>query len=275
MTQEQLDTRRHGRLRIGTSSWTAKGWLGTFYPRGTKPSDFITEYAKVYDTVEIDATFYAVPSEQTVLGWRDKTPDGFLFAAKAPQEITHDKFLKDCDRELAHFLRIMSLLDDKLGPILFQFPYYAKRTGVTEDEFLGRLQPFLKSLPENEFRFAVEVRNKAWINPFLFEILHDHNVALTLIDHPWMAPPDTLFRHKEILTTDYTFIRWLGDRRAIEKVTTVWNETVIDREKDLTRWVPHIKDVLDQKKDVFGYVNNHYSGYAPADIDRLRHMMEE
>ena len=262
-------------LRLGTSSWTAKGWLGSFYPSGTKPGDFITEYAKRYDTVEIDATFYATPAESTVLGWRDKTPDGFLFATKAPQVITHDKFLEDCQHELNGYLKAMSLLEDKLGPILFQFQYYAKRTGVTEDEFLVRLTRFLKTLPEDGFRFAVEVRNKTWINPQLFETLHDHKVALCLIDHPWMASPDVLFKHREILTNQFLYLRWLGDRRGIEKVTKVWNESVVEREKDLARWVPHIKHVLDQGMDVFGYVNNHYGGHAPDNIEQLKKMMGE
>ncbi len=256
-------------LHLGTSSWTAKGWLGTFYPSGTKPTDFITEYAKHYDTVEIDATFYATPQESTVLGWKDKTPDGFLFAAKAPKAITHDKFLEDCTHELNGFLRAMSLLEDKLGPLLFQFPYYAKRTAVTEDDFLLRLTRFLKELPSDSYRFAVEVRNKNWINPYLFEILHDHNVALCLIDHPWMARPEVLFNHKEILTNRFMYIRWLGDRKGIEKTTKVWNESVVDREADLGRWVPHIKGLLDQQMDVFGYVNNHYAGYSPDTIALL------
>lgn len=262
-------------LRLGTSSWTAKGWLGTFYPSGTKPADFITEYAKRYDTVEIDATFYATPAESTVLGWRDKTPEGFVFATKAPQAITHTKFLEDCQHELNGYLKAMSLLGDKLGPVLFQFPYYAKRTGVTEDDFLARLLRFVKTLPEDGFRFAVEVRNKNWINPFLFEILHDHRVALALIDHPWMASVDTLFNHKEILTNQFMYIRWLGDRYGIEKITKVWNETVVEREKDLERWVPHIKGVLDKQIDVFGYVNNHYGGHAPDNVEQLKEMLDE
>ena len=262
-------------LRLGTSSWTAKGWLGAIYPSGTKPADFITEYAKHYDTVEIDATFYATPQESTVLGWKDKTPDGFLFAAKAPKAITHDKFLEDCTGELNGFLRVMALLEDKLGPLLFQFPYFAKRSGVTEDDFLLRLTRFLKELPADHYRFAVEVRNKNWLNPYLFEILHDHNVALCLIDHPWMAPPKVLFNHREILTNPFMYIRWLGDRGGIEKITKVWNQSVVDREADLGHWVPHIKSLLDQQMDVFGYVNNHYGGYAPDNIQQLKRMLSE
>lgn len=270
---ERWSTRIHPRLHLGTSSWTAKGWLGTFYPSGTKPADFIAYYATQYDTVEVDATFYATPRESTIVGWREKTPDGFVFAAKAPRAVTHDKFLEDCQHELNGFLRAMELLGPKLGPILFQFPYFAKRTGVSEDDFLVRLTRFLKTLPEAGFKFAVEVRNKTWINPALFEILHDHGVALCLIDHPWMSPPDQLFRHRELVTAPFTYIRWLGDRAGIEKITTVWNESVVDRGRDLAEWSPHINDVLNRQADVYGYINNHYGGYAPANVDALETMI--
>lgn len=257
-------------LHLGTCSWTAKGWLGTFYPSGTKPAEFIRHYATHYDTVEIDSTFYAVPAESTVLGWRDKTPEGFVFSAKAPKVITHEKFLVDCESDLKHFLHTMKLLGDKLGPVLFQFPYYAKRSGVTEDDFLHRLREFAATLPHTDHpRYAVEVRNKNWLNPYLYEILHDHNIALALIDHPWMARPKTLFKDAHVLTSDFMYIRWLGDRYGIEKMTKVWNETVVDRTEQIREWVPPIKKLLDQQIDVFGYVNNHYAGYSPDTIALL------
>ena len=262
-----------GKLRLGSSSWTAKGWLGRFYPKGTKPVDFIAHYATIYDSVEIDATFYAVPAESTVLGWRDKTPDDFVFAAKAPQVITHEKFLEDCEQEVFHFLDRMSLLGPKLGPILFQFPYYSKKKGVTEDEFLRRLRAFAAILPRDGFRFAVEVRNKTWIDSELCEILRDHGLALTLIDHPWMHRPSVLMKNREIVTADFAYVRWLGDRHGIEKITKVWNETVVDRSKEIEEWAPPIRDMLGDQVDVYGYVNNHYGGYAPENIDALTQLL--
>ena len=263
------DTKQTGRLRLGACSWTAKGWLGAFYPSGTKPADFISEYAKRYDSVEIDSTFYAVPKESTVLGWRDKTPDDFLFAAKTPKAITHDKFLEDCEGDLRHFLKTMSLLGDKLGPLLIQFPYYTKRSGVTAEDFLSRLRGFLALLPSDEFNFAVEVRNKNWLNDPLFDILHERGVALALIDHPWMAPPAQLFKMRQIVPGNFLYVRWLGDRHGIEKITKVFNESVVERATDIERWVSPIKDLLDGHTDVYGYVNNHYGGYAPDNIDQL------
>ncbi len=261
------------RLHLGTSSWTAKGWLGKFYPSGTKPADFITHYAQKYRTVEIDATFYATPAASTIAGWREKTPDGFIFTAKAPQVITHDLFLENCEHELNGFLNAMTGLGPKLGPILFQFPYFAKKKGVTEDEFLVRLAKFCKTLPEAGFRFAVEVRNKTWMNAALFEILHEHRIACCLIDHPWMSAPDQLFKQRGIVTAPFVYMRWLGDRYAIEKITQVWNESVVDRKKDIARWVPHIQKLVEEEIDVFGYVNNHYGGYAPDNLDQLTKLL--
>lgn len=261
-------------LRLGTSNCSCRDWVGKICPPGTKPVDFITEYAQTFSTVEVDSTFYAVARSSTVEGWRRRTPRGFLFAAKAPKAITHDAFLEDCTDDLVHFLDTMSLLDDRLGPLLFQFPYYAKRSGVTQDDFLKRLDAFLPQLPDTGLRFAVEVRNKTWLNDHLLNLLGEHRIALALIDHPWMAPPAQLFGKKGIITGDFAYFRWLGDRHGIEKITTTWNETVIDRSADLQRWVPHIKDLLDQHLDIFGYVNNHYAGYAPGNVEQLRALLD-
>jgi len=216
-------------LRLGTCSWTADGWERAVYPPGTPRNEFIREYAQLFNSVEVDSTFYGIPRARTVDRWRDLTPNGFVFAAKAPQTITHEKFLAGCEEDLEDFLQAMDRLGDKLGPLLFQFPYFAKRRGITQDDFLARLRAFLPILPRERFQFAVEVRNKAWLGPPLFDILHAHNVACCLIDHPWMARPKQLFKSEDIFTGSFLYVRWLGDRKGIEDITTIWNEHVIDR----------------------------------------------
>ena len=105
-------------IRIGTSAFTAAGWAGSFYPKGLPDKDRLTFYATKFDTVEIDSTYYAVPTESTVRGWASKVPDGFIFAAKVWSIITHEKALLYCKSELAHFVKTMELLGDKLGPML-------------------------------------------------------------------------------------------------------------------------------------------------------------
>lgn len=99
-------------LRIGTSSFTAAGWSGPFYPPELKPKEYLTYYAAKFSTVEVDSTFYATPSSSTVIGWRDKTPEAFIFAAKVPQIITHEKVLLDCEPEFEEFVDTMRLLGD-------------------------------------------------------------------------------------------------------------------------------------------------------------------
>ncbi len=126
-------------IRVGTSAFTAAGWEVAFYPAGRKPADYLTYYATIFSTVEVDSTFYRTPSVATVNGWARKVPDGFLLAAKIPQAITHEKCLRDCDDDLKRFLETMDLLGDKLGPLLFQFGYFNKTAFKAGNEFLARL----------------------------------------------------------------------------------------------------------------------------------------
>ena len=260
-------------IRLGTCSWSTKDWEGTVYEPGTPSTEYIAQYAKRFNTVEIDATFYATPRTSTVDGWRDRTPEGFVFSAKIPQEITHERFLADCDRVLSGFLKTMGRLGDKLGPVLLQFPYYSKKSGVTEDTFLERLFPFLDAAPRDEYTFVVEVRNKTWLNNRLLEPLRERNVSLALIDHPWMHRPGALLARNGLFTGPVLYIRWLGDRYGIEKITTTWSEPVVERKRDLQGWVPAIQAALDKQLPVYGYVNNHYSGHAPHDVEVLEQLL--
>jgi len=247
--------------------------VGKVYSAGARQVDYIAEYARRYDTVEIDSTFYGTPRLSTVDGWRERTPESFVFSAKAPQVITHERFLAGCERDLAEFLRTMDTLGPRLGPIVFQFPYYSKKYNVGEGDFLARLVPFIASLPKDGHRFVVEVRNKAWLRQPLLDMLASHGVALALIDHPWMHRGEHLIRIGGILTGPFAYIRLLGDRYGIEKITKTWGEHVIERGPDLERWTAVMRSILGQGLCVFGYVNSHYSGYAPGDVDTLYNLL--
>ena len=252
-------------LYLGTSSWSSEDWVGVFYPENTPPADFLSEYAKHFSTVEIDSTFYRSPSPSMVKNWARRTPPGFIFAAKVPRTITHDKVMEDCDAELKEFLAAMDLLGEKLGPILFQFPYFNKQAFASGEDFLQRLRPFLGKLPSG-YSFAVEVRNKGWLNERLLSVLRERNVALALIDHPWMTPIDQLMRKVSPISADFTYIRWLGDRKGIEERTKHWNQIIVNREPEMETWVPAIDKLLERRLRVYAYFNNHYAGYAPASI---------
>jgi uncharacterized protein YecE (DUF72 family) len=257
------------RIRLGTSSWTGEGWVGSFYPAASKPQDFLPLYAERFDTVEIDSTFYRIPAARTVEQWRERTPEGFTFAAKIPQTITHEKMLVDVDEDLAAFLKVMDLLGDKLGPLLFQFPYFNKQKFRGLGSFLERLEPFLARLPKNH-RWVVEVRNRYWLSEKLYAVLRKHGVALALVDHAWMPRPAELFETGDPVTADFAFVRWIGDRKGIEEQTKVWNRTLIDRTGDLREWIKILSDVGRRVDIMFAYANNHYGGYAPDTIEMFR-----
>ena len=261
------------RLHLGASSWSAPSWEGVFYPPGTPPHDYLAHYARHARTVEVDATFYRIPTEKMVDGWRDRTPPGFLFAAKFPHVITHEKLLHDCTSERDEFVRVMDRLGDKLGPLLLQFRYFRKDEFPDPNPFLDRLETFLPSLPPGR-RYAVEVRNKSFVTARLLRLLRQHGVALAFIDHPWFFQVEALLRMKEILTADFAYIRWLGDRKGIEQKTTRWDRLIVDRRRDMGRWIPAIRGILDRGMTVYGYFNNHYAGYAIGSIDLFREMWE-
>jgi len=265
---------RPGPIRLGTSAFTPDGWQGTFYPPGLKPVDFLGYYATQFNTVEVDSTFYRIPTAAMVKRWNSVTPPGFIFAAKVPQIITHEKLLKDAAEDLKQFLGVMDLLGEKLGPLLFQFPYFKKDTFAQPDEFLARLIPFLDTLPQG-YRFAVEIRNKHFVCPPYVEALRERKIALALIDHPYMPFVSQLFQQCDPITADFTYIRWLGDRYAIESVTKVWNKVVVDRTRELSEWAKACQLILRRGVNIFAYANNHFAGHGPATIRQFEEIFSK
>lgn len=252
-------------ILLGTSSFTAAGWDGTFYPKGMRSADYLAFYAQHFHTVEVDSTFYGCPSARTVSNWAARVPDGFLFAVKVPQIITHEKVLVDCDAELAEFLTAMDILGPKLGPIVFQFPFFDRVQFAKQEDFVAVLSPFLKKLPRDH-KFAVEIRNKTWLDAPLADLLRQHKVALVFPDLPYMPSPVELSRKFDPITADWTYIRWLGDRKGIEQQTTNWDKPIVDRTAELTSWVDYCYQIRQRGVIVFAYANNHYGGHAPATI---------
>jgi uncharacterized protein YecE (DUF72 family) len=259
-------------IRVGACSFTAPGWEKAFYPPRTSPRDFISRYADRYDTVEVDATFYAVPDPAVVRGWHAKTPASFLFSAKVPRVITHEKTLADCSYEMEAFLESMNELGEKLGVLVFQFPYFGKDV-LEFDAFIDRLANFSADLPKG--KYAVEVRNRDWVSPALFGALREMGLAFAPTDFPGMASVESLSR-SDCATAGFTYIRLLGDRIYTEETLARYlgevsfSETVIDRNSALERWAGWIADLSAKDISVYVYINNHYSGFAPRDIDDLK-----
>jgi len=208
-----------------------------------------------------------------VKNWRERTPPGFLIAAKVPQVITHEKILEGCSAELKEFLDAMGLLGDKLGPLLFQFPYFNRKAFAQAENFMARLEPFLSALPAG-FSYAVEVRNKGWIAPRLLDLLRKKKIALALIDHPWMTPISELASKFDLITAGFTYVRWLGDRKGIEEKTKHLDRILVNREREMEMWIPAIEKLLKANVTVYGYFNNHYAGYAPGSIALFREVWQ-
>jgi uncharacterized protein YecE (DUF72 family) len=193
-----------------------------------------------------------------VQGWYAKTPPGFLFAAKVPQVITHEKVLVDCDEDLKHFLTTTDALGEKLGPLLFQFGYFNASKFKSGAEFILRLKPFLQNLPK-AYRFAVEIRNKNWLDLRFVDLLREHGVALALIDQGWMPRPWEMKNNLDLITADFTYVRWLGDRTGIEEKTKTWDKVIVDRRGDLAEWVELLKKVRHRRIQILAFANNHYA----------------
>jgi uncharacterized protein YecE (DUF72 family) len=252
---------------LGTSGFTAAGWIGSFYPAGLKAADYLSFYADHFETVEVDSTFYGRPSTRTVNNWAAKVPTGFVFSVKVPHVITHDKALVNCGAELEEFLSVMGILGEKLGPVVLQFPRFDKWKIKDRHEFTDRLIPFLKKLPSG-YKFALEIRNREWLNAEFAGLLREYQLALVLQDLSDMPKPTEL--GFDPITTDLAYIRWLGDRRQIESQTTNWSKTLVDRTKDLSEWVKYCYPIVKRGVKVFAYANNHYSGHAPDSVEQFR-----
>src|SRR2546430_1854659 len=210
-------------------------------------------------------TYYAIPAVETVRGWKWRTPPGFLFCAKMPQVITREKGLVDCGAELGEFLNSMSILGEKLGPLVLQFAYFNKSVFRSQKDFLARLEPFLKTLP-GEFRFAVEIRNQEWVDGNFLDLLRQYKIAFVLTDQSRMLRPWEYSSDLDFLTADFAYVRLLGDRQSIEAQTQVWNRVIVERDEELRQWARLVEAIRRRIRHVFLYANNHYQGYSPGTV---------
>jgi uncharacterized protein YecE (DUF72 family) len=240
------------KVHVGTMGWSYKFWTDDFYPEDLPAEKFLSQYSKHFDTVEVNNTFYRIPSESMTTKWKSETPDAFLFSAKFPRVITHQKMLKDCEEQVKKFIEEISRLQPKLGPLLLQFPPSVKK------DFVERLENFLASLPKG-YRFAVEVRNREMFKDELYSVLREHNVALVHLDRPPMPKIDTV-------TADFAYIRWEGDRT---KVNGTLGKVEVDRTNEIKDWARNIERLMRSSSEIFGYFSKYYSGYPPDDARQL------
>lgn len=237
------------RIHIGTSGWHYNHWIGPFYPRGTKPSDFLSYYARHFSTVEINATFYGLPAIGTVCDWCDATPDGFIFTCKASRYITHMKKLADPQEGISRLLETIGVLGMKLGPVLFQLP---PRWHANPE----RLENFLALLPGN-LRYAFEFRDETWFSSEINERLRRSSAAFCIYDLAGRHSPLT---H----TADFVYVRLHGPDGAYHGSYD---------ERILRDWAGRFEAWRKDGLDVYCFFNNDPQGHAVRNALRIKSML--
>jgi uncharacterized protein YecE (DUF72 family) len=239
----------HGRIYIGTSGWHYEHWKGPFYPDEIAAGRFLEYYAGRFSTVEINNSFYRRPERATLIQWRDATPRSFLFAVKASRYITHMKKLTDSRKPLAAFLARVGVLEDKLGPILFQLP---PRWKVNAE----RLRAFLRLLPKDR-RFAFEFRDPSWFTQEVYDALADAKAAFCIYQLAGLQSPGEM-------TADFVYVRLHGPTAEAYRGRYP--------AQTLRGWAGAFAGWTRAGKDVYCYFDNDEAGYAALDAARLREM---
>ncbi len=235
---------------IGTSGWHYPAWEGSFYPRGIRQDEYLAYYTQSFQTVEINNTFYKLPTKAAIQLWRDSVPEGFLFAVKGSRYITHMKKLLDAETHLPKLLGRIKLLGNKLGPIVFQLP---ARFHYNPD----RLRSFLEALP-TEYRFALELRNPSWYRDEVWEALSSHQVAFCVFDLAGRFSP-------KIVTSHFAYIRLHGPKA--QKYSGHYSTKQLEELAELmSSW-------KSGGRDVYCYFDNTGQGEAVQDALKLSQIM--
>ncbi len=235
-------------IRIGTSGWVYNHWKEIFYPQDLRASEWFSFYAREFDTVEINNSFYRLPSEDAFKAWRKQAPSGFLYAVKASRYLTHVKKLKDPEDPLHRFFERARLLGPTLGPVLYQLPPHWHAN-------LPRFEHFLSVLPKG-YRHVVEFRDPSWLTEEVFQMMERFEIAHCLHD---MYPLQVPLR----VTASPIYIRFHGDRHHAGNYPR----------EALEPWAKRAIDWDRAKLDVFCYFNNDVGGYALRNAKMLKQMV--
>ena len=249
-----LATGSRAAIHLGTQGWSYPDWIGSFYPPASKQEHFLPFYAEVFDTVELDTTFYHPPRASIVRSWERNTPAGFRFAAKVPQNITHTARLSKVSDQMQAFASALAPLGEKLGPLLVQMP----AEFIRDPGSVGLLDRFLAATP-GEVRLAVEFRHPSWHGRETEELLRSRRATFAWTE--WRTLPRVT-----AVTADFLYLRWLGDRREILR----YDRVQIDRADSFDAWQRDLERALPQVREVFGYFNNHWAGHSPASANEMK-----
>ena len=235
-------------IHVGTSGYSFKDWIGTVYPKGIASGDMLPYYARLFDTVEVNGTFYGLPEAHTFERWRDEAPRGFCYALKFSRYGSHLKKLKDANDTIGLFIERARLLGPTLGPILVQLPPH---WNVDVD----RLAAFLEAAP-TRYRWAIEIRDQSWLCKEVYGLLREHDAALCI--------HDMIERHPRLTTADWVYLRFHGDHYAGSYSAQA-----------LSGAARRIRSHLDEGRDVYAYFNNDIGGHAVQDAQDLLRFLED
>lgn len=257
------------RIIVGCQGWNYDDWVtpasgeAVFYPRGTRSSEMLEVYARVFSTVEVDSTFYAIPSARTIDNWARRTPPHFTFALKLPQEITHEHALRlSCLEALAEFCDHASLLGERLASVLVQLPPHFDFSQANA----RALADFLPRLPR-EMRFSIEFRQTDWLTETVADLLAKHNVAFALVEGQWLAPA-RVRQMAEHPTADFAYVRWMGERDL-----TRFDVVARPQDENLKEWQQLLTRLSERVPKTFAYFSNFYEGHAPTSARKLKRLL--
>ncbi len=235
---------------IGTSGWHYDHWRDRFYPEKLTKAEWLEFYVGHFTTVELNNSFYRLPSETAFANWYDSSPSNFTFAVKVSRFITHIKRLKNSEEAVANFITRAKILREKLGPLLYQLPPNMHRN----DEVLAS---FLSNLPRG-MRHVLEFRHQSWLEEKVFEILHRYNIGLCVFDMP-------SFRCPPVATADFAYIWFLGSG-------SLYSSCYSDEE--LADWAKTLADLAANLKEVYIYFNNDAEAFAVRNAKTLRDYLQ-
>lgn len=241
--------------RIGCSGWSYSDWVGPFYPASSKPEEYLKLYSKIFDVVEIDSTFYRVPSIEMVKQWYSSTPNGFIFCPKLPKRITHDHHLEDSSSYMQHFIKRLSLLEEKLGPFVVQLPPSFK---MAKD--LRALSNFVENI-DDQHKYALEFRHESWFNDEIMILLESKNICQVWSINQYLTTPAAT-------TADFIFIRFVGDRSISQ-----FNKLQKNQTESMTEWRNKLVEDGELSKERFVLFNNHFAGFGPGSVNEFRRLM--
>lgn len=238
-------------INIGTSGWHYGHWVGPFYPHGLTSDHFLHYYAKSFNAVEINNTFYRLPKPEVIKRWREQAPQGFIFSCKASRYITHMKKLREPGGSTKRFLDTIGQLGAKLGPILFQLPPHWRMD-------LKRLTEFLDVLPKR-YRYTFEFRDKSWLDKRTYEVLARHNVACCFYDLNGDQSPFEI-------TANFVYVRLHGPADRYQGSYC---------DKTLEGWAQRILTWRSDGREVYCFFDNDEKGYAPKNARQLGNLIRQ